>query len=766
MLLFSSWSIASFFALLFFHCIIVYAQRLSNNYVKHVDLFIGTGPGGHVFPGPSLPWGMVKPGPDMDSPEPQAGYYLTGNVTGFSQLHTDGVIIQNFQSIKSFMPVTGENWSFRNYASARINGSDTASPGYFSIELERYNLRVELTTAARAALHRYTIIGTAAPMTVILDMGHDLMSSYQGGFVRVIDDHTLEGVGLYRGSFNHEALFKVYFHAEFDQRSTKFGGWRNETRIEGATEVRGDKFAPVGAYFTFPHNIKTVQARIGISFLSTEKARQNMNDQIMGIPRFNFESVRQRAEQEWNNALSRIRIEGASNDQMKLFYSSLYRTMLMPVNRTGENPNWQSPEPYYDDFYCIWDTFRCSHALYTLIQPDAQAEMMRSLIDMSRHYGGWLPDCHMGNKPGLIQGGSNGDILLADSIIKNLGRGISLEDAYRAMLRDADEESPDYELLGRGSVEFYKTLGYIPRDNEFAEVVKHHATASRTVEYAYNDFAIAMTAKHLGKTEDYKRFRKRGDNWQQLWDASLSDSGFTGFIQPRFQYCGPTMNHDSCYYAFPAEFFEASSWAYSFYAPQDVAKLIELMQGPETFVRRIDKFLSAGFYDVGNEPVFMIPYLYIWAGRHDLTVDRLREIVAKYFTTSKYGLPGNDDAGAMGAWVNWAMIGVYPVTGQDFYLLASPYFSTTTINLGGGHTFTIKAHDFSPNNRYVQRAVLNGKPLTGAWFRHKDMLPEGESIPMQRLMGGVGGLLELWMGKNPSDFGKANPPPSASTEKA
>ncbi|KAL1916822.1 uncharacterized protein VTP21DRAFT_5526 [Calcarisporiella thermophila] len=720
---------------------------------------------------------MVKPGPDMDSPEPQAGYFLTGNVTGFSQLHTDGTGGGGPYGNVNFMPVTGENWSLKDYSSVRVNGSDTASPGYFSIGLKRYGLKVELTTAARASLHRYTATGTSAPITVIIDMQHDLMKSYQGGFVRVINDHTVEGWGTYLGSFNREAPFKVYFHAEFDRKASKgrFGVWRDEVMNSGPSEAKGDRNTPVGAYFTFPGTEKLVQVRVGISFISIANAKQNMNHPEVGVPNFNFSSVRKNAEQAWNRALSRVHIEGATEDQMKLFYSSLYRTMLMPVNRTGENPSWKSTEPYYDDFYCIWDTFRCSHALYTLIQPDAQAEMLRSLIDMSRNYGGWLPDCHMSNNPGLIQGGSNADTLLADGIIKNLGRGINWEHAYSAMLKDADVESPDYELLGRGSVEFYKTLGYIPKDNEFDGQAKHHSTASRTLEYAYNDFTIAQAAKHLGKMDDYRRFKKRADNWQKLWNPNVSDSGFTGFIQPRLkngsfyffhpQYCGPTMNRHSCYYGYPTEFYETSSWAYSFYAPQDIAKLIELMQGPETFVRRINKLYSSGFYDVGNEPVFMVPYLYIWAGRHDLTVERVREVVIKNFNTTKYGLPGNDDAGAMGAWVNWAMMGLYPVAGQDFYLLSSPFFPLITIDLGDGHTFTIKAHGLSPTSKYIQRATLNGKPLKGAWFRHKDIIQGGDQPTSADTNTQTKGLLELWMGDKPSDFGKSDFPPSSSTEK-
>ncbi|MES2393817.1 MAG: glycoside hydrolase family 92 protein, partial [Acidobacteriota bacterium] len=482
---------------------------------------------------------------------------------------------------------------------------------------------------------------------------------------------------------------------------------------------------------------QVVQAKVAISFVSVEQAKRTMEEETPG---WEFGVVKRKATAAWDQALSVMQVKGATAEQRRVFYTALYHTMLMPSDRTGENPLWVSSEPYYDDFQAIWDTFRSSGPLLTLIAPDRQRDMLRALIDIYRHTG-YMPDARVGNDNGRTQGGSNANVLIADAFVKGM-KGIDYETAFAAMKKDAEVPPSDLQKEGRGGLKDYNERGYV--------TLADQRSGSRTVEYSYDDFAIAEVACGLGHKDQAKVFAQRSGNWQNLWDKDLVNDGFKGFLRPRKadgSWADPYLTVRGTW---PDFFYEGDLWTYSLYAPHDVRKLIELSGGDAEFVRRLDNLFLRGHFDVTNEPGFLLPVLYNWAGRPDHTAEVVTAYLDKYFTGRRSGIPGNDDSGAMSSWFLFNSMGFYPDAGQDFYLVGTPSYPEVDLKLGGGKVLRVIADhlDAEHLNRYVQSATLNGKPLTASWFRHSEISD--------------GGTLRFEMGSAPTEWGKGNPPPSLS----
>ena len=391
-------------------------------------------------------------------------------------------------------------------------------------------------------------------------------------------------------------------------------------------------------------------------------------------------------------------------------------------------PDWQSNEPYYDDYYAIWDTYRSSGPLLTLIAPDRQRNLIRSLIDIYRHTG-YMPDARSGNDNGRTQGGSNANVVVADAVGKG-AEGIDYDTAYQAMLKDASVPPQNPQKEGRGGILDYNAKGYITLADE--------RSGSRTVEYAYDDFAIAEVACGLGKQGDAKMFAARANNWQNLWDKKPLRRRLQGFLRPRNpdgSWAAPDLEVRGTW---PDFFYEGDLWTYSLYAPQDVKRVMELAGGKQMFVHRLDNIFYRQHFDVTNEPGFLLPTLYNWAGRPDHTADVISSELEKWFTAERSGIPGNDDSGAMSSWFIFNSLGFYPNAGQDIYLIGTPSFPEADLKLAGGKTLRIVAKNLDPQriNRYVQSASLNGLPLNQSWFRHAQIAQ--------------GGTLELTMGSAPT----------------
>lgn len=721
---------------------------------QYVDPRIGSEGLGRVFIGPSCPYGMVKPSPDC-TPSPNSGWLpMPERVDGFAQVHVSGtgggpkygnVLVTPFGNGMDRV----NHYDYREYEIIRL--------GYYDTQFKQNGIRTEITTANRASFYRFTYPEDSLK-SLAVDAGFFLgenpvpdareAQQFVGSEIQVLSDHEVAGYTRIRGGWNNGKAYTVYFYAETDRPFVQSLTWKGNRITEAQSQY--DSAEKTGALLRFAKNDKVVQLKVGISFLSMQKAKINAHSEI---PHWSFEKVHQDLLGQWEQLLQKIEINPSTPlAKKRMFYTGLYHTMLMPVDRTGENPLWSDPEPYYDDFYAIWDTYRSSSPLITLIDPKREADIVRSLVNIYKR-DGYMPDARSGNSNGRTQGGSNAEIVIADAFVKGL-RGIDYELALEAMLKDATvPPGGNEEAEGRGGLIPYLELGYIPHGVDRA--------GNRTVEYSYCDYAIALVAKGLGKEDLYQRYLKQSENWKNLWRGDYEHEGAKGFImprdkegnwldsipfghstrmQPKFKYTPVTFEGPWYTPWWSMFFYEASSWEYSLSIPHDVPGLIEKCGGAADFEKRLDIFFDKGFFNVNNEPSFLTPCLYHWLGKPWRSSDRIREIIAKNYNDGPVGLPGNDDSGAMSSWLAFHMIGLYPNAGQDYYLIHTPLLTSTTFHLEGGKEFKVVAEGLSDKNCYIQGVTLNGKDYPYSVLRHKDIM--------------AGGELVLKMGKKPGSWGK------------
>lgn len=721
---------------------------------QYVDPRIGSEGLGRVFIGPSCPYGMVKPSPDC-TPSPNSGWLpMPERVDGFAQVHVSGtgggpkygnVLVTPFGNGMDRV----NHYDYREYETIRL--------GYYDTQFKQNGIRTEITTANRASFYRFTYPEDSLK-SLAVDAGFFLgenpvpdareAQQFVGSEIQVLSDHEVAGYTRIRGGWNNGKAYTVYFYAETDRPFVQSLTWKGNRITEAQSQY--DSAEKTGALLRFAKNDKVVQLKVGISFLSMQKAKFNAHSEI---PHWSFEKVHQDLLGQWEQLFQKIEIDPSTPlAKKRMFYTGLYHTMLMPVDRTGENPLWSDPEPYYDDFYAIWDTYRSSSPLITLIDPKREADIVRSLVNIYKR-DGYMPDARSGNSNGRTQGGSNAEIVIADAFVKGL-KGIDYELALEAMLKDATvPPGGNEEAEGRGGLIPYLELGYIPHGIDRA--------GNRTVEYSYCDYAIALVAKGLGKEDLYQRYLKQSENWKNLWRGDYEHEGAKGFImprdkegnwldsipfghstrmQPKFKYTPVTFEGPWYTPWWSMFFYEASSWEYSLSIPHDVPGLIEKCGGAADFEKRLDIFFDKGFFNVNNEPSFLTPCLYHRLGKPWRSSDRIREIIAKNYNDGPVGLPGNDDSGAMSSWLAFHMIGLYPNAGQDYYLIHTPLLTSTTFHLEGGKEFKVVAEGLSDKNCYIQGVTLNGKDYPYSVLRHKDIM--------------AGGELVLKMGKKPGNWGK------------
>ncbi|KAF2192013.1 glycoside hydrolase family 92 protein [Zopfia rhizophila CBS 207.26] len=747
----------------------------------YVDPLIGTINGGHVFPGATLPFGMAKAGPDVNG-ENQGGFASdNSSIIGFSHMHDSGTggspSLGNFPIFpQAGCPnddINNCNFTYWDRQTPRINGTVKASPGYFAITLAS-QVRAEMTVTNRTALYRFTFPDisvtpntTLSPL-ILVDLA-DLPKTRSDGNI-TIHSRTgrITGSGTFLPSFGL-GTYTSYFCADFDGAEMRDAGVFANSRAgkakklmvtTGTVDKKPSNLRPAGGWVQFraPKRNNQVLARVGMSWVSEAQACRNAEKEI---PDFDFNGVHEAAVEVWKEKLDVIKIEdgGVSEVLLRAFWSGIYRSMISPQDYTGENPFWKSNEPYYDSFYCIWDSFRSIHPLITLIDPHSQTLMVRALLDIYRHEGK-LPDCRMSFCKGFTQGGSNADVVIADAYFKKITAGIDWKLAYEALISDAEIEPPNWDIEGRGGLESWKTLGYIPTENlDLLGVGTETRSISRTVEYAYNDFCIALLAKEFGHLDDYHKYLGRSGNWINMYKADQTsfingkDTGFVGFLQPRYMngtwgyqdpiYCSPLLEFDQCYLNSGGhETYEGSCWLYTFFVPGDMATLVKTLGGPDTFVKRLDFLHESGVLYIGDEQGFLKVFLYHYAGRPALSATRAHFYIPSQFNDSINGIPGNDDSGAMGSFEALTMMGIFPNAGQDVYFITPPFFESVSIRNGQtGKTATIRNKNFDPTGKavYIQSATLNGKPYMRNWLQHAFFLE--------------GGTLELTLGATESKWG-------------
>ena len=696
---------------------------------QYVDPRIGCEGVGRTFPGPSMPFGMCKPGPDC-TVKPNAGWAAIPEVvTGFSQTHVSG---------------TGGGQKYGNIliqpgCTEQKRISEEFSLGYYATTFES-GIKTEITTSERCAFYR---IHYPKAGSLLIDATHylgknpvpDLREQQQfiGGEVEIVNDHEVRGYSRVRGGWNNGDAYTVYFCLISDKAFKQ----KSENIVEFQDTLL---------------NIK-----VGISYVSEQQAKRN-------IPACDFDTQLSQLRDSWENLLSRIQIKGTETDK-HMFYTALYHTMIMPVDKTGENPKW-TEKPYYDDYYAIWDTYRSSSPLITLIDPKREAEIVNSLLNIYKREG-YMPDARSGDCNGRTQGGSNAEVVIADAFAKGV-EGIDYNYALEAMLKDAEvDPGADHEKHGRGGLKEYLEYGYLPYGIDRA--------GTRTIEYAYNDYCIALVAKGLGRMDIYERYLKQSQNWKNLWRSDYEWDDVHGYIMPKdaeghwldsvpwghSKVFHPTIPYTPITKVAPwylpwwsTFFYEALSAEYSLSIPHDVPGLIEACGGKETFRKRLDMFFDRKRYNVGNEPSFLTPCLYHWIGRPDLSSDRVREIVTSNYTDEPDGLPGNDDSGAMSSWLAFHMMGFYPNAGQSYYLMHTPLIPEWTFRLCNGKLLHAIVKG---KGTHFEKVTLNGKVLEDARLEHADLMEGGELVfhvstkkAQKPLSEFTPGKVEVYSGETPS----------------
>ncbi|PFH59111.1 hypothetical protein XA68_12802 [Ophiocordyceps unilateralis] len=725
--------------------------------LDHVDPLIGTIGGGNVFAGATVPYGMAKAVADSTENN-QGGFALDGRpVTGFSVLHDSGTggspSLGNFALFPyASCPADDVNrCAFPKKSRVQFGGyapeSVRARPGYFRLTLGA-GPQVEMTAAEHTALFRFTF-GPADKPLILQDLT-DLSDSRQdNGTVKVdVARGRITGNAVFQSSFG-QGRYRAFFCTDFaGGRQVVDGGVfvdsRASSNVSELVISRGINGYPLpgGAFMRFAadDDNRPILARVGVSFISSEQACRSAQQEMAD---WDFDGHASAAADAWRSKLAPVSVDATGVDEglLRSLYSGVYRTMISPQNYTGENPLWRDDgEPYFDSFYCIWDLFRSQLPLLTIVDPDALAQMIRSLISVYEH-DGWMPDCRMSLNRGYTQGGSNADNVLADAFVKGVQGGIDWDKGLEAAKKDADVEPFDWSSHGRGGLDSWKALGYIPvQDFDYRGFGTMTRSISRTLEYSYNDFCISELAGGLGRIDERERYLASSGNWRNLWRQDQgsrlfngSDTGFTGFFQPRHLnqtwgsqdplHCsGIDQSGSACSLTAPSsETYEGSVWEYGFFVPHDQAELIKLCGGPDAFVRRLTYLHDNGINDLGNEPAFLTIFQYHYAGRPALSAQRVHTLIPARFSDTPAGLPGNDDSGAMGAFVFFCMLGMFPNPGQNVYLIAPPFFRTVNVTSPlTGKTAVVRVVNFDAQYRnvFIQSATLDGEPYTKNWIDH------------------------------------------------
>ena len=689
-----------------------------------VDPFIGVDEHGNCLCGPYMPLGLVRPGPDTLRPHTTNGYQSGEPITRFTQTHVSGTggngRAGNIGLVPfTAMPAVG--------AHAYTPHNEEASPGYYAVELMPQGIRAELTATPRVAVYRlaFPADGEAG---IWLDAGAVIQGGSSpgepeavsiGGFVEVIGDTEVVGRADCRGGWGHAYPYSVYFYASFDRPAGAVRAVEEGTLQERKLAVG----ANAGVVLGFGR-CDRVEVRIGISHVSIGRARASVDREARGRA---FDELRNQAGQTWEQVLSGIEVEGGTRDQKALFYTAFTRLMCMPTDLgvDDENHLWESGVRQFTDYYCLWDSVRNANSLIALIDPDLHVDMLNALLDIADHTG-WLADAWTSGHSANVQGGSSADVLFCESALKGLD-GIDYAKALRYMRKNNEVEPPDPVFHGR-YLRDYRDLGYVSTD------VK--GCVSRHIEYAYQDWCIGHLAAHLGETGVAADYLESSRKLWNLWRDDLKcfaprkpDGTWVEPFDPAHPAREDFWNDPHCY--------EGTAYEWTLCALHGIDDLVKRHGGREVFAAHLDAFFG-GLMFRWKEIVLHTPYLYHFAGRPDKTADTVRNILAAKYAPTRDGLPDNEDMGAHSAFTMWASMGLYPVMGQDIYLLSTPVFDRTCIRLGrGGEKLIIEAPGAGGDGRYITSVTLNGEPLDRCWIRHAE-IARGAEIEL--------GLAASWNG--------------------
>jgi predicted alpha-1,2-mannosidase len=721
--------------------------------VDYVNPFIGTkasgerkSTDGRTHPGACVPFGMTKWTPaNIDNQSDPYKYVedsarmrlypkmIKEEVFGFRGSHyPNGSHMRDYGSY-DFMPIVGDlKFTTAERASRISHDREEASPGYYSVYLEDSKTDVEITATSRCGFLRFSFPDTSQ-VHIIVD------TRMSDGYVKILpEENRIIGYNTY----SPFGRMKGYFVAEFSRGFTAFGGWDRDV-FKGRTELSGEH---VKAFVSFDtRGEETIEVKIGTSFMDFETAEANLEAEIGSR---SFTTVRREAREVWNDKLSRIAVEGGSEEDKIKFYTSLYLVHFEPRISSSGNRYYSTFDEkihetevgaeFYNDF-SLWDTYRNKHALLTYLEPKIEGDMIQSLVEMYKQ-GGWIPKWP---NPGYssVMIGAPATPVIVDAYLKGIDN-FEIETAYEGMRKNAMEKpDPDefkhgMRYRGMDGIEYYKELGYVPAD-------KLRSSVSKTLENAFADWALAQIARDLGKDDDYAYFLERSGNYAYLYDT------IAGYVRGRnsdgswIEPYDPISEED--YLSKGPDFRPRQNYSYitegtplhwTWHVMHDPQGLIELHGGRENFIKKLEYALKRGeaynfgewnpWFNQTNQPVMHAAYLFNDAGAPWKTQKWIRAIMDKSYGTGPDGMIGNDDVGTMSAWYVFSAMGFYPVApGELVYSLGSPVFDKLTIHLPeylyGGKDFTVIAENNSPENIYIQSASLNGEPLDRPWIEHADI---------------------------------------------
>jgi len=724
---------------LLFFCFVTSKIFSQHNYTKFVDPFIGTDGHGHTYPGAVVPHGMVQLSPDtrLEGWDGCSGYHYSDNyIYGFTHTHLSGTGCSDYGDIL-LMPVLGEpSPDNKSYGSKFSHKNEKASPGFYSVLLDDDNILAELTTTTRVGLHKYTF-PASDHSNIILDLEH--RDKVLESSIKIVGNNRVEGM---RRSEAWATDQHIYFSMEFSKPFVSKGIWVNDVLNKNVTEKNGANLAAnLKAYFQFTtKNNESVMVKVGISMVSIEGARKNLETELQG---WDFEKVKANATKAWNKELSKIEVSGGSNSQLRTFYTALYHTMVVPnvandvdgQYRGRDNKIHNTNSFTYYTVFSLWDTYRAAHPLYTIIDQARTLDYIKTFLTQYKD-GGRLPVWELSSNETDCMIGYHSVPVIVDAAAK----GINKFDKPLAL--EAMEKSATGNRYGLPAL----------MDHGYLETGDENESVSKTLEYAYDDWCIAKFAKMIAKNDHYNAYIKRAQAYKNMLDLQ------TGFMRPK-------KNGNWLSPFDPREvnnnFTEANSWQYSFYVPQDVTGYVSMLGGKQRLEEKLDSLFTVtsettgreqaditgliGQYAHGNEPSHHIVYLYNFAGKAYKTQQKVHQVMNEMYHDGPDGLAGNEDCGQMSAWYVLSALGFYPVTpGTNEYIIGTPLFKKAAIHLENGKTFTIDANNVSDKNFYIQTVALNNKPLVKSSFSHFDIMK--------------GGNLSFIMGNIPSSFGSTNLP--------
>ena len=691
--------------------------------LNFVNPFIGTGGHGHTYPGATAPFGLVQLSPDtrpdLHDWDGCSGYHYSDSIIyGFSHTHLSGTGVADYCDVL-FMPfVGGARLEPDEYRARFQKKNERAGAGYYSVLLDRDQIQCELTATERVGVHRYTFPPNQTKGSLVIDLRH--RDTVLNAHLEVVNDREIAGYRISTGWAKEQHL---YFVARF---STPFStsiilDMAQNPRV---AEPSVTSKAIVGL-LNFYTSAEPLVVTVGISGVSMEGARRNLEAECN---HFDFNRIKTETQAKWQRQLSKIALEGGTNDQKTIFYTALYHTMLAPNIWNDVDGQYRGrdhkihPHPGHDVYtvFSLWDTHRALHPLLTILEPKRTSDFIQTFL---RQYeqGGLLPVWELAANETDCMIGNHALSVIADAYVKGI-RGFDAEQALQAMLKSASQD--------RLGMQEYRTRGYIPADKEPESV-------SKTLEYAYNDWCIAKFARQLSKDSIAEKYLRRSESYQNLFDPSST------FFRAK---TNATWYEPFDPYQVNFNYTEANAWQYRFSVPQDMEILNHLFGGAESLARQLDSLFSTkstttgrnqvdltgmiGQYVHGNEPSHHLAYLYNFVGQSWKTQQRVRQIMDSQYANRPDGLSGNEDCGQMSAWLVFSAMGFYPIDVR-FYAVGTPWFEKITLHLEGKRTFMLQAPGVSAKKYYVEKVSFNGKMMEYPWLDHLALINEGGGLTFE-----------------------------------